>query len=343
MSARASFRHINRISGPTSTRQSQTLKLADGRVLGFAEYGDPEGTPLLFFHGYPSSRLECGPADQLLRRLGIRALSLDRPGFGLSSPQPGRRIIDWPADVQEFVQAKDLSRFAVLGVSGGGPYALACAHMLRCGVLTGVGMFASAPPWVAGPHYMSLGRRMTRLAAVKWPTGLRALLDATVGGLKWLVDTRPVAKRIDRWLEVQDQEKDSGKAKNSERAEEVRSVKRTTSERREALVHLLIGEPFAQGAEAAVYEAELLSSNDWGFRFEDVRYDRIRIWHGVDDKNAPILMIRYLADRLPQCTLQEFDGDTHYTMFKHLEGALSELVLDAEQRPDSSKGKGKTV
>ncbi|KEF54243.1 uncharacterized protein A1O9_09409 [Exophiala aquamarina CBS 119918] len=345
MSSKASFRHITRINCcaiSTSTRQNQTLKLADGRILGFAEYGDPEGTPLLFFHGYPSSRLECGPADELLRRLGIRGLALDRPGFGLSSPQPGCRIIDWPADVREFAKAKQLIRFSVLGGSGGGPFALACAHMLPHSMLTGVGLFASAPPWVAGPHYMSLGRRMTRLAAVHWPTGLRALLNATVGGLQWLVNTEPVAKWIDGWLEAQDQKKERRDAQNSEKAVEEMVLKRSTAERREALVHLLIGEPFAQGAEAAVHEAELLSS-DWGFRFEDVQYDPIRIWHGREDKNAPIVMIRYMADRLPHSKLQQFHGDTHYTMFKHLEEALSDLVPPSEQRSEISEGSGEIV
>jgi pimeloyl-ACP methyl ester carboxylesterase len=346
MSGRASFRHINKFNNRNMAnyaRQSQKFTLADGRVLGFAEYGDPEGTPLFFFHGYPSSRLEAGPADKMARRLGVRVIALDRPGFGLSSPQPDRRIIDWPADVQEFAKAKSLPRFSILGGSGGGPFALACAHVLPHSVLTGVGLFASAPPWVAGPQHMPLGRRATRLAANYWPAGLRVVLNATVGALKWLTTTKPVSRRIDGWLEEQDRKEENSAVENSDNPPKEISVKRPTAERRDELLHLLIGEPFAQGAEAAVHEAKLLSSDDWGFRFEDVHYDPVRIWHGAEDKNAPIVMIRYLADRLPHGTLRVFDGDTHYTMFKHLEGALSELVPNSEQRPKSSEGLKRTT
>ncbi|KPM35880.1 hypothetical protein AK830_g10687, partial [Neonectria ditissima] len=101
---------------------------------------------------------------------------------------------------------------------------------------------------------------------------------------------------------------------------------RTIAEVREELVRILLEEPFRQGAEAAVHEARLLSSEDWGFEFEDVDYDAVRMWHGVEDGNAPVAMIRYMAERLPHSVLHEFEGDTHYTMFKHLEGALAELV-----------------
>lgn len=336
MSRQASLSHINKFihrTMATYTRQSQKFTLADGRVLGYAEYGDPEGNPLLFFHGYPSSRLEAGPADKLARRLGVRVIALDRPGFGLSSPQPDRRIIDWPVDVQEFAKAKSLSRFSVLGGSGGAPFALACAHVLPHSVLAGVGLFASAPPWVAGPRYLSLGRRAIRLAAKYWPTGMRVILNATIGALKWLATTKPVSRRIDGWLEEQDRKKEKSTGEISDHPPEEIFVKKTTAERRDELLHLVIGEPFVQGCEAAVHEARLLSSDDWGFRFEDVHYNPIRIWHGAEDKNAPIVMIRYLADRLPHAKLRVFDGDTHYTMFKHLEGALSELVLNSEPQP----------
>lgn len=95
---------------------SQTFQLPDGRVLGFAEYGNPNGRPLLYFHGYPSSRIEAEAADTMAQRCGIRILSLDRPGFGLSTPQPERTLLDWPKDVQTFAHGMGLERFAVMGL-----------------------------------------------------------------------------------------------------------------------------------------------------------------------------------------------------------------------------------
>ncbi|KAH7141334.1 Alpha/Beta hydrolase protein [Dactylonectria estremocensis] len=314
----------------TSARERQTFALPDGRTLGFAEYGEPDGAPVLYFHGYPSSRLEAGPVHEMGRRRGLRFIALDRPGFGLSSPQPGRTLLDWSADVRAFAEGMRLRRFAVLGLSGGGPFALACARALPRDMLAGVGLFASGPPWAAGAHHMSLFRRATSAAANYWPTGLRVLMDAAVGTAQWLAATGPVARRIDGWLmtmrEVAKHIEVASSGDKKKPLEEEEEEERTIPEVREELLRVLFDEPFAQGAAAAVHEAKLLSSQDWGFALEDVDYDTVRLWHGAKDTNAPAVMIRYLADKLPHAVLREFEGDTHYTMFKHLEGALAELI-----------------
>src|ERR1700761_1137663 len=103
---------IHRING--NGRENQTFTLPDGRVLGYAEYGLPTGFPIFFFHGFPASRLEGFPFDRMARRRGLRIISLDRPGFGLSTFQAHRRIIDWPADVEHFASRNGIQRFAVL-------------------------------------------------------------------------------------------------------------------------------------------------------------------------------------------------------------------------------------
>ncbi|KAH7152887.1 Alpha/Beta hydrolase protein [Dactylonectria macrodidyma] len=313
----------------TSARKNQTFTLPDGRTLGFAEYGEPDGAPVLYFHGYPSSRLQAGPVHEVAHRRGLRFIALDRPGFGLSSPQPGRRLLDWPDDVRAFAEGMQLHRFAVLGLSGGGPFALACARALPRDMLAGVGLFASGPPWAAGAHHMSLFRRAASAAANYWPAGLRVLLDAAVGTARWLAATGPVARRIDGWLLTM---REFAKhvqvppAGDTKKPLEEKEDERTIPEVREELLRVLFDEPFAQGATAAVHEAKLLSDQDWGFALEDVDYDTVRLWHGAKDTNAPAVMIRYMADKLPHAVLREFEGDTHYTMFKHLEGALAELI-----------------
>ena len=95
---------------------SQTLLLPDGRSIGYAEYGSSTGHPFLYFHGYPSSRLEAYALDHMALKRNIRLLALDRPGFGLSSPSPKRNITDYPSDVQAFASQLKLGRFMVLGV-----------------------------------------------------------------------------------------------------------------------------------------------------------------------------------------------------------------------------------
>lgn len=295
-------------------RHHQTFELPDGRSLGFAEYGVPNGKPVLYFHGFPSSRLEAGPVDAIAQRLGVRILALDRPGFGLSSPLPQSQLLDWPTDVQAFASGIGLSRFAVFGLSGGGPFALACAKVLPQEMLSGVGLFASAPHWAAGRHYMTIFRRALSWTARHWPGTLRVVADMCINVVNWIISTGPVTRRIDTWLSQQKPGLDG--------------PVRTVAEQRESLLAFLFKEPFAQGSGAAVNEIVLLSSDDWGFRLENVDYDTVRIWHGVDDKNSPIVMMRYMAEKLPHCKLYELEGETHYSMFKHLEDALATLVQE---------------
>ena len=127
------------ISNPTEQR----VTLKDGRTLGFAEYGDPKGEPLLEFHGCPSCRFEARSYDEAGKKLGVRVISIDRPGFGISTFVKGYRTVDWPADVIEFADALGLNRFSVAGISSGSPYALACARFIPerlhgCSVVSGL-------------------------------------------------------------------------------------------------------------------------------------------------------------------------------------------------------------
>ncbi|KAH7018581.1 Alpha/Beta hydrolase protein [Microdochium trichocladiopsis] len=321
-----------------SSTHDATFRLPDGRALGYAEYGSPRGLPLFVLHGFPSSRLEAGPLDSIGQRKGIRIISLDRPGFGLSTPQPGRTMTDFAWDMAAFARAMNIRRFAVAGFSGGGPYALACAHVLPRQTVGAVGMFASGPPWAAGAEMMSRPRRVMRWMAVHWPWGLRVLLDAVMGTLRWVSQTQFVKRKTEEWLVAQDEKKDSGELAKLDQGEHVEDESgegekenkesKTVSERREILFRI-VDEPFAQGAAATVEEAALLSAPEWGFRLEDVEYaPAVRIWHGTDDTNAPIAAIRYLADKVPHAVLTELAGKTHYTVYPYIEKALDELAED---------------
>lgn len=293
------------------------MRLPDGRILGFAEYGRSNDYPLIFMHGYPSSRLETLGIDDTARRHNIRIITPDRNGYGLTTFKRDRRILDWPADVRVLAKYLNLSRFAVLGGSGGSPYALACAYLLPPEMLSGVGIFGGAGPWEAGAHHMSIAYRVSALAAHHWPSGYGGLLNLLIWMLKRALSSPAGARRIDNWLN-----KHTGKLESTEEIQQ----------RREILVRQVL-EAFRQGAEPAVHDARLLTSS-WGLKFEDVTYNRVKIWHGTKDANAPVQMIRYLAGHLPHCTLQEFENDTHFTLRRHLDTILSELV------PEQSRSKG---
>ena len=128
--------------GSTGERR---LKLAGGGTLGFREYGDPDGAPLIFLHGWPSSSGQGIFLDGIGKARGLRVLSLDRPGFGASSFMPDRGFLHLPPLVEELAEALGLGKCYVLGVSGGGPYALACAYALPHRVRQAV-VCGGAPP-----------------------------------------------------------------------------------------------------------------------------------------------------------------------------------------------------
>ena len=114
-------------SSGSDRRLHQQITLAHGRTLGFAEYGEPEGTPVLFFPGTPSGRLFQHPDESIAASLGARGITVDRPGYGLSDFQRSRTLLNWPDDVEELADALGFDRFPVAGISGGTPYVAACA------------------------------------------------------------------------------------------------------------------------------------------------------------------------------------------------------------------------
>jgi pimeloyl-ACP methyl ester carboxylesterase len=126
-------------------RIDNVIQLSDGRRLAYAEYGEPDGAPVFLFHGLPGSRLSWGLLPDQPFPPGLRIVAPDRPGYGRSDPKLGRSLLDWADDVTALADALEIERFAVVGVSGGGPGALACAWKLRQR-LTSVGVVACAAP-----------------------------------------------------------------------------------------------------------------------------------------------------------------------------------------------------
>jgi pimeloyl-ACP methyl ester carboxylesterase len=104
--------------------------VGEGRELAYTDMGEPTWPCVLFFHGAPSSRLRLAYLAQRFLAEGVRVVSPDRPGYGRSSPQPGRSLADWPADIAALADALAIDRFVVAGHSSGGPYALVCAALL---------------------------------------------------------------------------------------------------------------------------------------------------------------------------------------------------------------------
>jgi pimeloyl-ACP methyl ester carboxylesterase len=273
-------------------RLDQTVRLADGRLLGYAEFGDPNGRPLFYFHGSPGSRLEGRLSGLEAERRGIRLIAPDRPGFGLSDPKPGRSIPEWPDDVVELADALSLERFAVMGGSGGGPYAAACAlrtpeRLTAVGIVSGVGPF-DVPNATKG---MGRQNRMIFGIARRAPWLLRLFLMPMTRGLKG--DPQKMLQRMSRSLPEPDVV-----------ALQVPGALETfAGSSQEAL---------RQGTAAALEEF-VLCTRPWGFRLEDIRMP-VHLWQGELDRNVSPEMGRYQAQAIPDCKATFYDDEGHMSL-----------------------------
>jgi pimeloyl-ACP methyl ester carboxylesterase len=284
--------------------EHQTLRLRDGRTLGYAEYGAATGSPVFVFHGSPGSRLQVRAAHAPALARGIRVIAPDRPGLGLSSRLPGRAIADWPEDVRELADALGLERFAVVGISGGGPYAAACAWRLperisRAGIISGV-----APG--AGPNLASDLRRRGRGLfdlVLNTPWLMRAVMDGGAVPCRRLPDH--VLERVLALAPAEDQ---------------------PILRRPEVAAALGAGlrEAFRQGGQGVADEL-LLLMRPWTVRLQEIQVP-VRLWHGESDGVVPVAMGRYLAQAIPNCRAEFIPGGGHYLVFDRIGAFLDAMI-----------------
>ncbi len=133
----------------------RTVQTADGRTLAVEDAGDPAGRPVLVHDGSPGSRHLYGPHVQDAAERGLRLIGYDRPGYGGSSPQPGRTVADCAGDVRAICAELGIDRLATWGVSGGGPHVLACAALLPDLVTAAASLASLAPPDAEGLNYFA--------------------------------------------------------------------------------------------------------------------------------------------------------------------------------------------
>jgi pimeloyl-ACP methyl ester carboxylesterase len=287
------------------TTTDKTLRLPDGRQLGYAEYGDPNGMPLLFFHGTPGSRLQLKVFDASARDIGVRMVAPDRPGLGLSDFQPKRTILDRAHDVEALADSLHLERFAVMGISGGGPYAAATAYQLP--------------------------ERVTKVAFVS-PAGPLTFPDATTGMLTSIRLLFRLARNAP-WAVNMMMKKMTRRRNNPERVRKqvLRSRRLPAAdvalfENDEFLQTLLAGsrEAFRTGTRGAAWDV-VLCARPWGFQLEDIRVPSL-LWHGEADVNAPVSMGRAIARTIPNCQAIFMPGEGHLSLaFKHMDEILRSL------------------
>lgn len=280
------------------------VRLADGRTLACLALGAPAGPPVLYFHGYPGSRIEGRLAAAAAGRLGLRVLAIDRPGFGDSTFQPGRNLGTWATDVAALADQLALERFSIVGVSGGGSYALACAAAIpdrlnRVALVCPLGPLDSAK---ATAGMLLHNRLMLALAASVPPLG-RATVRAVV-----------------QWIR-RDPERHLGYM--------MRGVPSADREvladpgYRTVLIESL-AQALRQGGRGVAWELTVLS-RPWDFRLQDVRMP-VSIWQGLADNIVPAAMARRLAAGLPRCEPHYIRNEGHLSLIvRHLGAVLADL------------------
>lgn len=281
---------------PDPTRD-QTLPLRDGRNLGFAIYGDPNGKPEFFLHGLPGSRLGARIADKVTARLGIRVIALDRPGFGLSDFKPGRTIADWPDDLVEAADILGADRFAVIGLSGGSPYAAACAFSIPHR-LTSVAIVSGMSP-LNTPAATDSMRRSARTFFALAPR------------LPWI--TRPAM-----WWIGRQARHNPGRLLDKISAR-LPPADKAILARPEVRQNFLddLAEAFRQGSRGSAWGLSLLA-RPWGFSLEEIKME-VHIWHGEADLTVSPSMGRHLARAIPKSRARFYPGEGHTLALNRME------------------------
>ncbi len=287
-----------------SSSPDQTIRLKDGRRLGFAEFGDPSGAPVFHFNGSGGSRLEHPPDQSILADLGIRFIGTDRPGHGLSDPQPDRTLLDWPSDLAELADQLGIGEFRVLGWSAGGPHALACGYKLPDRVLAGAIVSGLAPPELPGPYRgLSPGHRVVAFVMRKIPR-VNYLLRRGMGSLV-KADDKAVGDKLMASFPSEDR------------------ALLEMRENREMLIADL-REGYRQGWRGPALD-DITIFSPWGFQLKEVR-QRFDVWHGELDRNVPVHHGEYQAQMLPASRLTIVPGQAHLFLLARWREVLGALI-----------------
>lgn len=229
---------------------------------------------------------------------GIRLIAVDRPGYGLSGPQPGRTMLDWPDDIAALTHTLDLQRFAIIGFSGGSPYALACAYKLP-GRVTKIALTGAFAPQSSLGVMDGMSPAVSGLFALAQsnPDELRNTFAAIASSPAALVEA--MSASLPEWDKIE--------------------VKKRT-----AAFETEYTQALRSGVEGIASDFELVSGN-WDFPLDGIKAE-IHLWSGTADQNTPPAMTTYLSSILPNSRTFMLPGEGHLSLYAHWEEILEKLV-----------------
>ena len=293
------------------TRVIQVPSGDQRRLLAFEEWGAPRGYPVFLMHGTPGSRNGPRPRASVLYRLGIRLICYDRPGYGQSGLLRSRSVADAALDVLAIADELDLNSFSVVGRSGGGPHALACAASEKLGArLQGVAVLVSLAPadadglaWYDG---MS-GSNTERYTAASDPAAINTI----------------ATDLIDRARNIRDDPEFLLRFLHPELTEPDRRVVEDVGIRQ--LLTDTYAEALRCGAVGWINDV-LAFRKPWGFDLGAIKIPTL-LWHGQDDVFSPAAHTRWLASQIPAeyCTVELQPGAAHFHAVEVLPRVLAWL------------------
>ena len=269
-----------------------SMKLKDGRQLGFAEYGDPLGKPILFFHGLAGSRLDARLLHKIASTNHCRLISIDRPGMGLSSFDKKRTILSWADDVEAFANHFNLSKFAIIGHSGGAPFIAACLYKIP-ERLTGAAIVSGMGPFEipAATASLTRGRRFLNNAIRKFP---------------WIATC---CMALTRWMF-----KNPNRLKHGLKQMAPIDSHILQSETSIEVLGATMMETFRQGVGGTATEMQLILK-PWGFDLSDIKVEYpVTVWHGGLDKQAPAMHGELYTKLIPNAKLTFFKQEGHISL-----------------------------
>jgi pimeloyl-ACP methyl ester carboxylesterase len=288
-----------------------TTSTADGRTLAFCEWGDPKGTPVFSLHGTPGSRLTRHPDEEVYRRAGVRTITYDRAGYGLSTRLPGRSIAHAAADVATIADALGIGRFAVTGGSGGAPHALACGALLPDRVTRCASVVGPAPYGAAG------------LERDDW---LRGMVEGNVREFELSLAgedaLRPELQReTNEMLNNLGQDPDHPMGEGYDLSpSDLEVVARPE-------IHDMLDESLKVGCGDTIdgfVDDDLSTVAPWGFDSSAIAVP-VAVWYGVSDTLVPPAHGEWLARTLPGATVVRLDGG-HFASYDRMGELLAWLT-----------------
>ncbi|MCJ1314677.1 hypothetical protein MMC25_008359 [Agyrium rufum] len=296
---------------------SASLTLPDGRELGYAQWGLPTGHAVLYMHGLPGSRIEITFLNTIAMKLGARIIAIDRPGYGWSSPHPNRTILDHAKDVQYLAEQLELDSYAVLGISGGGPYVLACAYYLPTDKLKAVSIVCGLGPPDIGYSGQNWFHWLGFTVGWRYFPGLTA----------WYLGREPGGR-----LDLTDEERFKLMQQSTSKSKSDRHPKDEAFWGDVDRIRLYLRsarESFAQGTNGIAQDGHLVCT-DFGFRVEDIRSDLpVQLWFGKFDSHVPPNHGKQIAARVGSNAHLRVEDETHASLVANWEEKILEDLVKA--------------